>query len=283
MSKTNSAAKNAWYHQVLERAFADRQNRNPNYSLRAFARHIGLSPSQLSEVFNRKQGLSSRSAKKIATHLNLSSNEAQVFIASVEAEHGRSHLVKKIAQAKVQSHLAQQPNTIQLDAFTAISDWYHFAITELVQTSEFSKQLPPNDRPWISQKLAISLPLINSAIERLLRLKLLTLNSNNQLEASTQLWVTPDGVPSQAIKKFQTQILEMALLAINQQTVEQRNISSIMMPINLAALPQAHQEIQKFRRGFSKKIHHSFAKSKNKNAVYCLSVAFFRLDQKLNH
>jgi cyanate lyase len=57
---------------ILKNIFQERINKNPKYSLRAFARDIGLSPSLLSMVMSGQRQLTAKQAAKISLKLKLS-------------------------------------------------------------------------------------------------------------------------------------------------------------------------------------------------------------------
>jgi hypothetical protein len=62
---------------------------NPRYSLRAFANHLEMQPSKLSEVLNSKKGLSLEKAHLVSQRLKLAKADHEIFILSVEAQHSR--------------------------------------------------------------------------------------------------------------------------------------------------------------------------------------------------
>lgn len=78
------------YHDLLQEKFIKKKQNNPAFSLRAFARVIEISPAKLSQIMNKKQGLSMKCAKNICKKLNLSEEEKNWFCNSVGALHSRS-------------------------------------------------------------------------------------------------------------------------------------------------------------------------------------------------
>lgn len=56
----------------LKKTLVQKQIKNPNYSLRAMARDIGLSPSVISDFLNAKRSLTPKSQKKISSFLEFS-------------------------------------------------------------------------------------------------------------------------------------------------------------------------------------------------------------------
>jgi uncharacterized protein (TIGR02147 family) len=260
------------YRDILKREFEHRSSRNAKYSLRAFAKFLGISQSRLSEILSGKQGLSREWAERISEKLNHNGDEKKLFADLVEAEHARSSLKRKLAHSRLSSRRQATENTLQLDVFHVISDWYHFGITELALTKGFK-----SDPVWIAKRLGVAPKRIELAIERLLRLGLLARDSKGALKADDGRISTTDGVPSDAIKKFHAQVLSKAAESIYSQTVSERSISTIMLPFHAAHFSDAEKTIKKFRKSFSSQ----FDPKAEKDSVYCLAVQFFRMDQKI--
>jgi uncharacterized protein (TIGR02147 family) len=95
------------------------------------------------------------------------------------------------------------------------------------------------------------------------------------LKASDEFTASPDGVPSRALKKFHSQLLEKALQSLFVQTVNERDSSAMILSIDHRQIPEARAAIRKFRRDFDAK----FGKASEKDRVYCLSAHFFRLNE----
>ncbi len=57
--------------------FNDRKEKNPRYSLRAFARSLGVSSGQLSEILSAKRPLSHKLAQRVSIALALTEVESQ--------------------------------------------------------------------------------------------------------------------------------------------------------------------------------------------------------------
>ena len=58
-----------------------RQARNPRYSLRAFARRLGISPAYVSRVISGKCTLSVQAAHRVIQNMPVPSDEAQLILA----------------------------------------------------------------------------------------------------------------------------------------------------------------------------------------------------------
>jgi uncharacterized protein (TIGR02147 family) len=256
------------YRSLLREELEVRCERNPRYSLRAFARDLGITSSRLSEVLTGRYGLSRQAAQAIAEKLGWNESESVIFCDLVDSEHARTKKAKAEAKSRLESGSEYQQLT--LDSFQVISDWYHYAILELTLVHDFK-----SDPKWIARRLGISDHIVNAAIDRLKRLDLL-IEKNGRLCATSGFTASPSGIPSDALKKFHRQLLEKAVSSIHLQTVDERDISHVVLAVDRSQVKEAQEEIKKFRRGFDAR----FGKASKKDEVYCLGVTFFRLQEK---
>lgn len=258
------------YRDILCRRFTERQVENPGYSMRDFARDLGMAVSSLSEVLSGKHGLSQRSAASLAVHLGLGANERRFFCDLVESEHGRSQQGREMARSRLT--LRRTASHLDADQFNLISEWYHLAILELMTTRGFK-----HDIDWIASTLGISRMQADMAIQRMTRLGLLSCD-NGRFKVLKSSTTTTDDVPSVAIRRFQSEILEKARHALNFQSVEEREIASVVVSIRKDDLPAARKMIKEFRRMFCGKLEQSGPGDE----VYCFSTALFRLQKNVS-
>ncbi|MFN9069064.1 MAG: hypothetical protein ACK5V3_17710, partial [Bdellovibrionales bacterium] len=66
--------------ECLQREFTLRRGRNSSYSLRAFARSLGVNPGALSQVMSGKRPLTAQSTKKILQSMNIDFIEKQKIL-----------------------------------------------------------------------------------------------------------------------------------------------------------------------------------------------------------
>jgi len=257
------------YRDILKRVFASRAARNGSYSLRAFARDIGLSPASLSLVLNQEQGLSRVSAQRIGERLGLSEGERELLCDLVESEHARGRKQRELAQIRLRKHDIAG-TTLQLEVFQVMSDWYHFAILELTMVQGFE-----SSAKWIGQALGIGEKVAALAIERLLKLEMLE-EVDGILRQTTGFLATPSGIPSDALKKFHQQILRKAEEALYCQSVDERDFAAVVFPLRSADLPWAKQRLKEFRREIMARLE----AAPDKDQIYCFSTQLFGLQHK---
>jgi uncharacterized protein (TIGR02147 family) len=256
------------YRDLLKETFAERNLKNPSYSLRAFSRDIRLDPGRLSKVLSGTEGLSREAAKAVAQYLGYRSDEVDFFADLVESEHARTAIRRKVAAQRLEStRYKKSLQEVQLDCFAAIENWYHFAILELTLCRGFK-----SDAHWIAKRLGISLETASDAIERLLRLDLLKRTSKGLANTNDHHKVGHQ-IPSSAIRNFHRQLLQKAADSLESQPVDRREFGSLMLAVDPTQIPLAKNLIQ----GFCKDFGLAMAAAKRKTEVFCLSVQFYNL------
>jgi uncharacterized protein (TIGR02147 family) len=258
------------YREILKEEFDLRSKRNPSYSLRAFAQALDFPVSKLSEVLRGKRGLSTQSAEKLSGKLQLSPIEKEFFIKSVESLHGRSQTTRVLAKSELKrlAHL-QSHKEIELEKFKVITHWVHFAIMELTTLPSFR-----SDHLWISKRLKVETKLIDEAVERLLKLKLLAQDKKGRYFQTEVDLATTSDVPSKSIRAYHHQILELAKTSLEVHKVTERDFSSLSFTFDSERLDDAKKVLRKFRRKFVK----DFSTNPENNRVYSLNMQLFPLD-----
>jgi len=77
------------YVEKLRIVFEARQRQNPLYSLRAFARDLGIDSSSLSKVLQGRRQLSKKAGVEVALNIGLDETETAEFLESHRANTSR--------------------------------------------------------------------------------------------------------------------------------------------------------------------------------------------------
>jgi uncharacterized protein (TIGR02147 family) len=254
------------FRHQLHHELSQRRSHNPRYSLRAFARLLEMSPGHLSEVLRGSRNLSPRMAVGIAQRLGYNGKQTLEFVSRVQA--GGASMTRTLALLDEQNaHGAvSDALTLDLETIKAISEWYHYAILELTYCRGFR-----GTPKWVARKLGISVAAAAEALRLLQRLGILR-KSRGTLIKTSDFVTSPSNVPSRAIKRFHSQMIQKAKGAIRSHAVDTRDMSSLTMAIDPAQISEAKIEIQKFRRRMAQLL----SKGRPSN-VYQLNVQFFSL------
>ncbi len=254
--------------QFLAEELRKRTQRNPRYSLRAFAGALGVSPGELSEVMSGKRKLTFKNAIKISSALGHSPEESDLFFSMIKQEiaiRAGVTLPRDTAGSDLERKQLSQ------DFFHLVSDWFCFAIINLAETRGFRFETA-----FIAKRLGISATDAKLAIDRLFRVGLIE-RANGKIRVTPDFVLAPEGVPSAAVRKFHGQILEKAKTALETQAVEERDIAGISFAVDPAQIPALKKEIHDFLDRLATRLDR--ADPKKKTEVYHLETALFRLSE----
>ncbi len=145
--------------EYLQRELAERCANNPQYSLRGFARLLGVDHSTLSQLLRGKRRLTAGTVQAFCQRLGISSDEAERFV---------------LFEERIGHESPDMPSDarVRQEVFDTVVEWQHFAILELTRLKCFR----PDSR-WISRVLDISVDEVNQALALLLHLNLLRMET----------------------------------------------------------------------------------------------------------
>lgn len=223
----------------LQQEFSRRLRVNANYSIRSFANHIEINSSTLSQILAGKRKLSAELIDRISQKAGIARPDIQLS--------------------------DENFSLVQQDLFAVISDWYHYAILDLVLLPKFKREAT-----WISRKLGITVYEAKTAVERLLRVGLLR-EVDGKLQKSEVYYSNySEGVTSSAHKEYQRKVIEMALKAVDNCPAERKDITSMTIAADSSKLPEAKERLKKFRRELC-----AFLEDGEKDSVYHLGLQLY--------
>jgi len=237
--------------QFLGFEFKSRQKRNPQYSLRAFAKSLEMSPAQLSQILSGKRNLTVKAIHRLSSKLSLSPLEKENFLRSWSSQ--------------TQTIEVQQKRILQDDEFKLISDWYHFAILSLAQIRNSCTQ--PS---WIAERLGITVAQAKEAVLRLQRLGIL--GPGPDLEQISPPLSVVSEIPSEAIRSYHRKILNRAQEQLEAVPVEERDFSALTVPVSKKNIGRYRSLIEKFQEDLSK-----LARPSSDDEIYMFSCQLFPL------
>ena len=239
---------------------------NPRYSLRAYARHLGLSPGELSEVLREKRDLSLKSALKVAKAMNLNPIETKQLLHLAQVV--KSRKIGTGAQLEERTVPTLEQKQLTEDTFSLIADWYHFAILNLLDLEGFKWH-----SGWIAKRLGLTPTQAKMAMDLLLRLGIVK-QMNGRYKGAEDFVLSPSGVPSEAVRSYHRQMLTKAIESLELQATSEREITGVGFAVDTKDLSAIKKEISDFQDQLSAK----YSKGKRQE-VYFLEIAWFRLTQ----
>ncbi len=232
------------YRHLLLQEFSKKRSRNPQFSIRAFAKYLDVDHSNLSKILKGQKDAGLNYISKIEERLNLTE---EILLSA--------------------SNQGIQFEDLTMDVFLVVSNWYYDAILEMTKLNEFSPSVEA-----ISKKLGLTKLEVSEAIKRLEKLGLLEITDNQWKDNSEYNTFVTNTYTSKAQQNYQIEILEKGIEAIREVPRDQRSQSSMTMAISKSQLDKANIEIKNFRRKISEILEES---GDIKDDVYQLSVSLF--------
>jgi uncharacterized protein (TIGR02147 family) len=232
------------------------KKRNSQYGLRAMAKKADIRPGPMSEIISGKRRLTIEMAKKILDKLLIDPKTTQELL-NINNEY-----IQKSNEDIIQ---------FNHDQYQVLSEWYHLAILNLVETKNFK-----NDPKIIALRLNIGLETTKNAIERLLKLKMLNLKKG-KLVRTTNRYETSEDILNLSIRKFHHNALIKAAEAIDHIEVEHRDISALILPADPKKIKKIKDKIRKFQDRLLKEFD-----TKDATEVFQISMQVFPLTKEIN-
>ncbi len=218
---------------------------NPRYGVRAFARQLGVSPAQLSQMLSGKRPVSRRMADLIMGPLGISEIERRLL---------------------EQAHLPDHKPTLEEEHFGLIAHWSHFAILCLAEIKDNRA-----DTRWIARRLNLSHQDAREALERLTRLGLVD-TVQGRMRPTHAAWQTTAEVASASVRRSHQLHLALAARKLDDVPVELREFTTITMAVNPQKLKSAKALVKKFKQDME-----ALLESGKKAEVYALAVQLYPL------
>lgn len=254
----------AYYLTKMREGLSLKQRNNPHYSLRAYARDIGIHPATLSQIINGKRALPVKDSENVIRRLNLGPKEKSLFLES---------LVRK-SSALNQIKISEEDNRLILDEsyYKIIAEWEHYAVLELFNIPSFS---------GAKEEIAIRLDLTNNRTDVVLNnLKicgLIDIDENGLISKIHSDVRTTEDVTSQALRESHKEAMQMGISKIEEIEVELRDFSSSTLAVDIKKIPEAKKVIREFRQKMA-----ALLDSGDKTEVYQIAIQFYPLSKISN-
>jgi uncharacterized protein (TIGR02147 family) len=241
------------FRTFLEQELSRRNSANPNYSLRAFARDLGVDSSFLSKLLNGKRSMTARTIMSLAPRLALPEAEVQNFIQKANGRRRRYSVGGQDVQVyqEIEDHKYLQ----QLE-------WFHLAILEMVDIKNFQA-----NATWIAERLSISPDQAQQALDALMSHGVLAQGEDglwkNELNNHTMSGIK---VPRAQLVKKQIYEQAMAVMPTGLGTH-----STMTVACSESRYQEAVERITRFRRELSQFLNEPEEKEK----VYQILISLF--------
>lgn len=263
------------FHTFIKDFVEAKKASKSQWSYKVWAAKLALSsPSTLIMIANGQRNPSAKLVERMVRYFKFSEAESEHFrdLIQLNKSKGNIRLGIEVMQKIDKSNSWRGVRLLDYESFSAISNWYYYALRELVNLKGFEE-----DPAWIRERLQykVSTRVIVRAIETLLNLGLLQRNRHGKLEYADGLIETvdtPHDVTDEGLKRFHLQSAEHMALSLENVSPQERHISGAVFALNYAQMDQAKDLIRKFQRDMC-----LLLEAKNADAVYQLEVGFFPL------
>lgn len=262
-----------YFIDILTERFQSRISTNPRYSLRAYARDLGVSVALLSGLLNGKKGLSEKTAIIMCKTLNLSRQQSKDFMLSVSIEHSRSPKKREESQKILDLELSRKKSkTVMKDeALKSSANWIHLAILELCDLPSCEHNIK-----WFANMLKINEIATDRAVRTLLNSGQLAYKNGRYSQTLGETTTAMD-VPSPLIKKFHSEVMDRAKQSLFADSTDHREFQGVTLAFSISDIKEAKEMIRAFQEEFIERFYRT--STKKRNSVYQFSTQLFPLTQ----
>lgn len=253
-----------FYSEKLKETLKERQRINSSYSLRAFSRDIGMSPSTLTLVMQKKRPLPKKYVENVISYLDMNPSEEAIFRESLNGKKGKLNKIEISEELK---------NRYILDDshFKVIAEYEHYAILSLLETKGFI-----SDVNFISKRLGISNERTKQVLNSLEIANLIENCADGNIKLTCGPVRTTEDISSKALKLSHKELLEMGKSKIDEIDLELRDFSSMTLAIDPNKIPEAKEVIREFRQKLA-----TLLKDGDKSEVYQVGIQLYPLTTNL--
>jgi len=216
--------------------------RNPNYSLRSFAKAVGISHSLLSLVVSGKRPASLKLQEAIRKHLAPVQESSSKF------------------------------REIDPDDFSEIATWKHYAVLGLTHIKNFQFNISN-----VSKSLKLSKTETKMVIDDLVKYRFLSSQGKKWYQSTPPITVT-NHKPIPACSEFIRGYLKKAEQSMDTVPFEERALNNITFAMNVKDVEYAREQLRNFRR----KLCHELENRNEPNVVMTIGTQLFPLTEKIS-
>ncbi len=266
------------YRHFLKEELEVRKANNERYSLRAFARDLGMSPAFLVSIMKGTKNISEEKAEAVANRLKWTAARKKAFQILVRYSRLETETLKEKALHELTTIKAKdlRPWQMNLEKFRVVADWYHSAVLECFELEKVksAKVISQNLVKLFAAKLDLPQTMIQRSLDQLANLGFIKRSGSEFVKSQDHYSI--EDIPSGAIKEHHRQILQKAERALQEQDLFEREFSATTMAIPEALIPEIKVKIRQFRQ----EIEGAVAAEANKSEIYTLSMQFFRISKE---
>lgn len=260
-AQSGAQTSESYYVHKIREGLAGRQRENQSYSLRAFARDLGMHPATLSQVLQGKRPLPIKSSKHVAEKLKLGPKERTLFF--------ESFYRRKTRIDEIEIDAKDERFMLDESYYRVIAEWEHYAVLALLDTKGFRLS-----EESAASRLDVSINRAKVVIDNLLTSGLIERLKTGALVPCHKVVRTTEDVSSQALKLSHLENLELGKKKLEEVDVLLRDFSAMTIALDPEKLPEAKTVIREFRQKMA-----VLLKDGKKTEVYQLAIQLYPLSK----
>lgn len=254
---------------ILNEEFSRRVEKNSRYSMRAFAKQLGIHPSALSRILSGKQRMSSGSALTVTQKIGLTGDVCRLFLQSVVDEQKKLESAQ-LGEAVQMPNLKVHPQKITEESYAIIARVMCLALRELMLTDDFI-----SEPDWMARRLGVSIEDVEKSLNTLAEAGLIQKAEGRWVHTDRHLTAVNIKQSSEIRVKLQKEVVQKALQSLDKDPFEQRGHYSMTMAINPERINEANRMIMEFMETLC-----DYLETGARKEVYQLSVQLFPLTER---
>jgi uncharacterized protein (TIGR02147 family) len=238
---------------ILQKQFDEKTRKNGLYSIRAFARDIGIGKSTLHEILHRDKKMSKSTCIKILDYLKVSPDEFDEIL-NFNLNPSQDNLFKELSA----------------EEFSKIATCEHYALLSLAKSTTC-----PSDINLLSKRIVLPQQETQSLLNDLVELDLVEIKDNRLIRTAKLLTTTYD-VPNKAIQNYHNTSLDKVKDALQDVEVELRDIASTMFLMSPDKMEALKEELKAIRR----KLVSSVEDNNENSEAFLLNISVIPISQR---
>lgn len=248
----------------LRQCLAQKQQARPGYSLRAFARDLAVSPSELSLILNGRRNPSLQTVERVLAV----TRAPDALLEELRAEWSEQRCQRL---RKKQRTSGMTPKLeIALGQMAVYGSSYTLTLLEALRLKRYrGRKISRSLIREVAGSIGIPETEAVASIELLRRCGFLPKDGKNGEAPVKGVVLYAGGVPNASIRSYHQHLLSRCQASIDERPVEERINDAIQMPISRAKLNEIRQEI----RNFHAQLIQKYAQAEEGDDVLLLSAA----------
>lgn len=256
------------YRKVLNDAYLERREGDPELSYRKLGEQLGLDGSNFYKIVHGKSHLPVRCQSRVVEFLGLSSREAEYFqlLVAYARERGAKGRAEVLEKARRMQDVARK--TLESRELLFYRDWWTSVVRSLLEVHQgravfeelaasVSPPIPPREAQ-ASFELLVELGLVKRAGSGKWKLADLHLTAGGEAKA-------------QSVHAYQRQILQLAVESLHRYSKDLRDVSTLTLPVDGRSFSAIGEILRECRRQIQKQAE----STGHPDRVMQLAMAFF--------